>query len=140
MRLIHAKLRYIPDISGLPLIIDTKEDELEKPTTKQELDHIPNFLEITKRQDQMGIQQRFFKHIWDARGDFCFKAISESLEGGKLADSQTKGIITCLPKQGNVRNLLKNWKPLSLLNTMYKFLSLTITNRIKNCLAGLASK
>ena len=75
-----------------------------------------------------GYTAEFFKLFWDALGD---------LEEGQLADSQTRGIITCLPKQGKVKNQLQNWRPISLLNTMYKLLSLTITNRIKTVLPRL---
>ena len=31
------------------------------------------------------------------------------------------GIITCIPKEGKLRNDLKNWRPLTLLNSLYNF-------------------
>ena len=42
-----------------------------------------------------------------------------------------EGVITCIPKGGKLRNDLKNWRPLTLLNSVYKFLSGMIANRLK---------
>ena len=47
--------------------------------------------------------------------------------------------ITCLPKTGKERNKLKNWRPISLLNTSYKLISLCITNRIRPLLHSIIS-
>ena len=42
-----------------------------------------------------------------------------------------QGIITCIPKEGKPRHLLKNWRPISSLNTAYKIASASIANRLK---------
>ena len=49
------------------------------------------------------------------------------------------GIITCIPKGGKLRNDLKNWRPLTLLNCTYKYLSSMIADRIKSVLEELIS-
>ena len=53
--------------------------------------------------------------------------------------SQTEGLITCTPKSGKARNLLKNWRPISLLNTTYKLISLCVTNRVRPILDRIIS-
>ena len=63
--------------------------------------------------------------------------IRESLDCCELPESLTRGIITCLPKQGKTRDELKNWRPISLLNTTYKLISTVLTNRIKGVLPEL---
>ena len=50
---------------------------------------------------------------------------------------QLEGTITCIPKGGKIRNELKNWRPITLLNSVYKFYSSIIANRIKNILPKL---
>jgi hypothetical protein len=39
---------------------------------------------------------------------------------GSLSVTQKQGIITCLPKGDTSRHFLNNWRPISLLNTVYK--------------------
>ena len=48
-----------------------------------------------------------------------------------------QGIITCLPKSNKDRHYLKNWRPISLLNVVYKLASAVIANRIKTVLSSL---
>ena len=47
----------------------------------------------------------------------------------KLCESQTKAVITLLPKKGELTNLA-NWRPISLLNTDYKILTKILANRL----------
>ena len=57
---------------------------------------------------------------------------------GSLSVTQKQGIITCLPKGDKSRHFLKkNWRPISLLNTVYKIGSGVMANRIKKVLPAL---
>jgi hypothetical protein len=60
-------------------------------------------------------------------------------EHGELSPFQTQGIITCIPKDGRDRRLLKNWRPISLLNVDYKIISGAIANRVKQVLPDIIS-
>ena len=44
------------------------------------------------------------------------------------------GIISILPKGNKPRDFLKNWRPISLLNTTYKIFAGVIANRLKGVL------
>ena len=54
-----------------------------------------------------------------------------------MSITQREGIITCIPKGDKPREYLKNWRPISLLNVVYKIGSSCIANRIKNVLPTL---
>ena len=56
---------------------------------------------------------------------------------GELSVTQKVGIITCIPKDNKPRHFLKNWRPISLLNTVYKIGSGVIANRFKKILDKL---
>ena len=56
---------------------------------------------------------------------------------GELSISQKQGIITCIPKDNKPKIFLKNWRPLTLLDTVYKLASGTIANRIKTVLDSI---
>lgn len=49
-------------------------------------------------------------------------------------------VITCIPKGNKDKTLLKNWRPISLLNVSYKIASSAIASRIKQNLGKLFMK
>ena len=54
--------------------------------------------------------------------------------------TQRQGLITCIPKEDKPRQCMKNWRPISLLNTTYKIASSCIANRLKGVLPDIISK
>ena len=48
--------------------------------------------------------------------------------------------ITCIPKENKPKQFLKNWRPLTLLDTVYKIASGAIANRIKSVIDKLIDK
>ena len=58
---------------------------------------------------------------------------------GKLSISQSRGIIKLIPKKDADLNLIKNWRPLTLLNCNYKIATKAIANRINTFLPKLVS-
>ena len=58
------------------------------------------------------------------------RAINYGFANGELSISQKQGIITCLPKGDKDKQLLKNWRPISLLSTIYKLASACIAERL----------
>ena len=61
------------------------------------------------------------------------EAINESYFAGELTPSQRQAVITLIDK-GSDRTLLKNWRPISLLNTDYKIASKVIAERLTKVL------
>ena len=86
-----------------------------------------------------GFTTEFFKCFWKQLGEFIVRSLNYGFQVGKLSTTQRQGIITCIPKGDKSRNFIKNWRPISLLNTIYKIGSGVITNRIKNVLPKLIS-
>ena len=69
-------------------------------------------------------------------GKFCVSSFNESFRLGELSASQKQAVISLLDK-GKDRTLLKNWRPISLLNNDYKIVSKAIANRFVNLLPNL---
>ena len=81
-----------------------------------------------------GLPSEFYKTMWPFIKTLlcdCYKYIETV---GKMSITQRQGIIILIPKKDKDRELLKNWRPLSLLNTDYKILAKCIANRIKKVL------
>ena len=68
------------------------------------------------------------------------KCLNESLNNGKFSVSQRQGLITCIPKEGKPKHVLKNWRPITLLNVDFKIASACIANRIKLILRNIISE
>ena len=81
-----------------------------------------------------GITVEFFKFFWIDIGIFVLRSLNCGYAKESLSVTQTQGIITCLPKPNKCRYYLKNWRPISLLNVVYKLASAVIANRIKTVL------
>ena len=53
---------------------------------------------------------------------------------GEMSISQSRGVITLVPKEDSDLELLNNWRPITLLNLDYKIVSKIIARRIEKVL------
>ena len=67
-----------------------------------------------------GITVEFFKFFWVDIGAFILRSINYGYRNGSLSVTQKQGLITWLPKPNKSRLSLKNRRPKSLLNVVYK--------------------
>ena len=86
-----------------------------------------------------GLPSEFYKVFWEEIEESLTSALNFSFEIGQLPISQRRGIIKLIPKKDADPNLIKNWRPLTLLNCDYKIASKAIANRIKTVLPELIS-
>ena len=87
-----------------------------------------------------GFTVEFFKFFWNDIGMFLARSFNYSYSIGELSITQKQGVITCIPKGNKDKSLLKNWRPISLLNVAYKIASSSIAFRIKQILGNLINE
>jgi hypothetical protein len=87
-----------------------------------------------------GFTVEFYKFFWNDIKIPLVKCLNESLNNGKFSVSQRQGLITCIPKEGKPKHVLKNWRPITLLNVDFKIASACIANRIKPILRNIISE
>ena len=87
-----------------------------------------------------GFSAEFFKFFYNVIKTFIKRAINEGYREGKLSVTQRQGLIKCLPKGDKPKQFLKNWRPITLLNVIYKIASGCIAERIKSVLTKLISE
>lgn len=81
-----------------------------------------------------GFTAEFFKFFWVDLNSYILKSLNFAYRTGSLSITQKQGIITCLPKPDKSPFYLKNWRPISLLNVVYKLASSVIASRLKTVL------
>ena len=121
---------YNPNISPAKLS-QTQKDALEEKITLKELEIAVKSLKNNKAPRHDGFSSEFYKKNWPQLEHFFLNYVNKSYKLGLLSSTLLEGTITCLPKNGKARNLIKNWRSISLLNTSYKIISTCITNRLR---------
>ena len=117
-----------------PKLSESQKNQMERIMTTEEL---TKHLKKTKNNvspGTSGFTNEFFKFFWIDMKLFVTKAINFGYESGMLSVTQRLGIITLIPKGDKDKTYLKNWRPLTLLNSLYKLVSGCIADRIKPCL------
>ena len=78
-----------------------------------------------------GFSREFYQVLGKDLIGFIMNYINFSEKQGILSSNQRVGVITLLPKGTKDKKALKNWRPITLLSTLYKIVSGVIANRFK---------
>ncbi len=127
-------------VNSVPRLNEDDKTLLDKEITEQELLGIIKSCPNGKTPGLDGIPIEFYKVFWVNIKEHFVKAVQKAYENGELSLTQKQGNITLLPKKDKDCLLLKNWRPISLLNTDYKIISKCIAVRIKGVLEKLIHK
>ena len=86
-----------------------------------------------------GLPVEFYHRFWGLLGNDLVDTLNYSFIHGSLSDSQRLGIIRLLFKKDDPL-LLKNWRPISLLNTDYKICTKVLANRLRRVISLILSE
>ena len=81
-----------------------------------------------------GITIEFYKTYFNIIGEDLLEVFKCGLNNRELAYSQYLSVVSLLYKKGQ-REDIRNWRPISLLNTDYKVLSKILAERLKKVLS-----
>ena len=121
----------------IPTISNIERDIIDAPITIEECKITLNTFKKNKSPGNDGLTYEFYDKFWNIISNILIKSYHAAFEKGELTVSQRQAIITLLEKPGKDRQLLKNWRPISLLNLDYKILSKTLSLRIQKYLPNL---
>ncbi len=119
---------------NIPKLSEDSKISLEGEITYTELTAAVKRLKNGKSPGSDGYTPEFFKFFWRDIGYFILRSLNYGYANGEMSVTQKVGIITCIPKGDKPRHYMKNWRPISLLNTIYKLGSSCIAERIKTVL------
>ena len=78
-----------------------------------------------------GFTYEFYKFFWRNLKTFVINSVDHSFEKNRLSVCQSLGIVSLIPKGEKDKRYLTNWRPITLLNSLYKLISGCIAERIK---------
>ena len=118
----------------LPKISNTEKYKCEKHISEQELTKSIKFMKNGRSPGTDGLTSEFYKLFYIDIKQLLLSSINYELHTGKLSIEKRRGILTLIPKKDKNRLFLKNWRPLTLLNTDYKIIATILAHRIKGSL------
>ena len=134
---LHVQQSLIDDLEFT--LSDSERVSCEGDLTKDELFMALGGLQTGKSPGSDGLPTEFYKAFWQDLGDVLVLVLNERFHTGILTDSQREGLLRLLYKKDD-RRLVKNWRPISLLNTDYKLASKVITERLKRVMQSIVHK
>ena len=75
--------------------------------------------------------------FWSDIRLFLFDSFRHSFENNLLSSDQRRGILNLIPKHNKDLRYLKNWRPVTILNTDYKILTKALANRLQPLLTKI---
>ena len=111
----------------------------DKDITLEECAESVRNLANNKSPGSDGFTTNFYKFFWGRIKDLVFNSFQYAYETGELSIEQKRAILTLLPKPNKDLRDLKNWRPISLLNTDYKILARIFSARLQKVLPSLIS-
>ena len=127
-------------VNDLPKLTDQEANQLEGLLTLDEISESLKNMKNGKSPGSDGFPAEFFKVFWKQLGGFVLRSLNEGFLNGEMSTTQKEGVIICLPKTDKDRDRIKNWRPISLLNTVYKIASSSIANRLKIVLPNIINE
>ena len=109
----------------------------EGPLTQTECLEALKKMESDKTPGTDGLPAEFYKVFWKDISSFLISALNYAFDSGCLSVTQRQGVIKLIPKKDAQLYFIKNWRPITLLNTDYKIAAKSIANRINLVLPNL---
>jgi hypothetical protein len=110
-----------------------------KPIMQAEVDHAIQKLPTCKALGLNGFTTEFFDSCWPMLREEVWQLVEESRSSGKFLPTLNATFLTLIPKEERVTNL-RNFKPITLCNMIYKIISKVIARRLKPILPFIISK
>ena len=130
-----AKTRVLNAIDST---LDEEESNVcENVLTLGEIKVAMEGLSSNKSPGNDGLTTEFYRFFWAEIGPILLQVFNKIFERGELTRVMKSGVITLIYKDKGDKTLLKNWRPISLLNVDYKIIARCMANRLKNVIGKI---
>jgi hypothetical protein len=134
----EAKEHFLTQ-DNVPTVQQQDKESLESPVQLCEIANAVHDLPNSKTPGTDGIPIDFYKVFWGKIKYNVLDSINYAIEQKCMSIDQRRGVLSLIPKKGKDSRKLKNWRPISLLNSDYKILAKAIATRLQQVLPYLIS-
>lgn len=113
-------------------------ETLLKTFAEDEVEEALNSIGDLKAPGPDGMPSIFYKRFWDLVGDHVKSEVLAVLNGGPMPEGWNDTVIVLIPKVKNPQKL-KDLRPISLCNVLYKLISKVLANLLKKVLPEIIS-
>ena len=121
---------FFPENSPRKILDSDEKKDCEGLLTKAECLQAVKNMEPDKTPGTDGLPADLCKVFWNDISDCLVNSINYAFGKGQLSVTQRRGIIKPKPQKDAEPELIKNWRPLTLLNCDYKIAAKAIANRL----------
>ena len=112
----------------------------EKEINEPELYDACMTLKPNKTPGMDGLTIEYYRKFWAKLSPYLIDMYKHSYSNGYLPLSTRRGVISLLPKKNKDTRVIKNLRPLTLLNNDYKILAKAVDNRISAILPSVINR
>lgn len=127
------------DSNDIPTISDLRPF-INRPFTEDEFQAALKELNNNKAPGSDGLTPEFYHTFWETLKNPFMASFRYLLEQGKFSEEQRVGIITLIPKKGLDRQVISNWRLITLLNSDFKIVSKALATRLQSCIKEVVSE
>lgn len=113
-----------------PMVSPDMGAALLSPFTESELQTAVSALDASSCPGDDGLTRQFFTEFWDALHVTLLQGLQQIFDSGCMPPSLCSGLIALIPK-GGVSTSLRQWRPITLLSSVYKILGRMISARLR---------
>ena len=129
-------LNYLNKLN-LPQLSESERDMLDEPITMSEISWALKNMANDKAPGTDGLSVNFYKTFWSWLKGVFYDLVTEIVDEGQFHLTARYGILSLLEKIGKDSLILKNWRPLTLLNVDNKIYSKVLANRMQKVLPSI---
>ena len=122
---------YLSKIN-ISILTEEQSQTCEGPITEPELLNAIKSIPNNKSPGNDGLTNQFYETFWEEIKIPLCNSITKSYQNGELKTSQRQAVIKLIEKKDKDKKIIKNWRPISLLNVDTKLISNVLAERLVN--------
>ena len=129
-----ATSMFLDNSTGFPALADDSRKGCEGKLGYSECFSVLGTFPKNKTPGNDGLTIEFYLAFWPLFGRLLVDSLNYAFEFGELSNSQKQAIITLIEKKGKDKRMIRNWRPISLINVDAKIASKTLAKRLEKVL------